>query len=45
VRHLNAEKRAIIANEEIIAIDQDPLFHAGELVRNNSDGSQIWHRV
>lgn len=44
LRKLSSDKRAIIANPEVIAIDQDPLFTAGERVYNHSSGAQVWYR-
>jgi len=42
LRNLTAEKRSILANAEVIAIDQDPLVYAGHHVRNFTNGGQLW---
>jgi alpha-galactosidase len=44
VRNLTAEKRSIIANPEVIAVNQDPLWTAGDIVYNSTDGTQIWFK-
>ncbi|EDQ92942.1 uncharacterized protein MONBRDRAFT_30876 [Monosiga brevicollis MX1] len=44
LRNLSDEKRAIVANEEVIAIDQDELGQAGDRIFNHSDGSQVWRK-
>jgi hypothetical protein len=31
-------------NKEVLAIHKDPLFVAGERLRKNSDGGQVWTR-
>lgn len=41
---LSDEKKAILMNEEVRAIHQDPLFIAGERVYNATNGAQLWHR-
>mmetsp|Transcript_20268 Transcript_20268/g.33923 ORF Transcript_20268/g.33923 Transcript_20268/m.33923 type:complete len:427 (+) Transcript_20268:51-1331(+) len=44
--NLSEEKRAIVMNAEVIAINQDPAFIAGERVRNDNTttGGQVWSR-
>jgi len=42
VRMMNDEMSSIIANPEVIAIDQDELFYAGERIHNDTLGGQIW---
>jgi len=42
LRNLSAEKRSIVANAEVIAIDQDELGQAGDRIYNTSQGGQVW---
>jgi len=44
--NLSDEKRTIIMNPEVIAINQDPLFISGERIRNDNatTGGQVWSR-
>jgi len=44
---LSDEKRAILMNPEVIAINQDPLFSAGERIKNENTttGGQVWSRL
>jgi len=42
LRHLSKHKASIIANPEVIAIDQDDLCIAGDRVHNGTDGGQVW---
>jgi alpha-galactosidase len=44
--NLSDEKRSIIMNPEVIAINQDKLFTAGERIRNDNTttGGQVWSR-
>jgi len=47
LRNLTAEKKAIITNPEVIAVDQDPLITAGERVANYTKSGapgQVWVR-
>jgi len=45
VRRMSDEKRAIIMNEEVIAVNQDALAHAADRLRNDSaTGEQLWAR-
>ena len=43
---LSDEKRSIIMNPEVIAINQDPAFISGERIRNDNTttGGQVWSR-
>lgn len=43
---MSDEKKAILMNPEVIAIDQDPLFISGERIRNDNSttGGQVWSR-
>lgn len=43
VAHMSAETRAILTNKDVIAIDQDPLGHAGRRVRREGD-TEVWSR-
>mmetsp|Transcript_3592 Transcript_3592/g.3549 ORF Transcript_3592/g.3549 Transcript_3592/m.3549 type:complete len:414 (+) Transcript_3592:69-1310(+) len=44
--NLSVEKASILLNTEVIAINQDPLFIAGERIRNDNEttGGQLWSR-
>eukprot|EP00013_Stygamoeba_regulata_P027356 CAMPEP_0177647550 /NCGR_PEP_ID=MMETSP0447-20121125/10358_1 /TAXON_ID=0 /ORGANISM="Stygamoeba regulata, Strain BSH-02190019" /LENGTH=408 /DNA_ID=CAMNT_0019150139 /DNA_START=75 /DNA_END=1301 /DNA_ORIENTATION=+ len=42
LRHLSQEKRSLIANHEVIAVDQDPLCTAGDQLFENADHTQAW---
>ena len=44
LRNLSAEKASIVANPEVIAIDQDPLGRAGNRLFNTSMGGQVWSK-
>ena len=39
---MSAEKREVMMNAEVIAIDQDPLGMAGDVLVNRTDGGQVW---
>ena len=43
VAHMSADTRSILLNREVIAIDQDPLGHAGHRVRKTGD-IEVWSR-
>jgi len=40
--NMTSEKRQILANTAVIAVDQDPLGKPGYRLFNNSDGTQMW---
>ena len=40
----DADKRAILMNEEVIAINQDDLATAADRIFKRADGAQIWAR-
>lgn len=44
---LSDEKKSILMNEEVIAINQDVAFISGERVRNDNEttGGQVWSRL
>eukprot|EP00045_Choanoeca_perplexa_P006845 m.59304 g.59304 ORF g.59304 m.59304 type:complete len:410 (-) comp13816_c0_seq3:32-1261(-) len=42
LRNLSVEKRSIVTNQEVIAIDQDALVQAGDRIYNTSQGGQVW---
>jgi alpha-galactosidase len=44
--NLSDEKKMIVMNPEVIAINQDPAFIAGERIRNDNEttGGQVWSR-
>lgn len=44
IRRLSPQKKSILMNAEVIAIDQDPSFTAGDRVRNDTSGAQVWSR-
>lgn len=44
VANLTENKKAILMNEEVLAVHHDPLYVAGERIFNNTDGSQAWFR-
>eukprot|EP01113_Clastostelium_recurvatum_P013868 TRINITY_DN1746_c0_g1_i2.p1 TRINITY_DN1746_c0_g1~~TRINITY_DN1746_c0_g1_i2.p1 ORF type:complete len:260 (-),score=37.62 TRINITY_DN1746_c0_g1_i2:83-862(-) len=44
MRDLSADKAYILANPEVISIDQDPSYTAGDRLANNTDGSEVWSR-
>ena len=44
VRKMSDEKRAILKNKEVIAIDQDASNTAGDRVRKDDSGGQLWAR-
>ena len=43
VAHMSPETRGILLNKDVIAIDQDPLGHAGRRVRKDGD-LEVWSR-
>jgi len=43
VAHMSAETRSVLLNRDVIAIDQDPLGHAGHRVRKAGD-IEVWSR-
>ena len=43
VAHMSAETGSILMNKEVIAVDQDPLGHAGRRVRKEGD-LEVWAR-
>ena len=45
IPHIQEETLALITNEEAIAVNQDPLCHAARLVREDSDGLQVYSKV
>jgi len=45
LRDLSKEKREILMNPEVIAVNQDESFTAGDRIRNNTDGGQLWTRT
>lgn len=44
--NLSDQKKSILLNEEVIAINQDSLFVSGERIRNDNEttGGQVWSR-
>ena len=44
IRNMSARKREILMNPEVIAVDQDPLGHAGDRRANATSGAQVWSR-
>lgn len=44
--NLSDEKKSILMNQEVIAINQDPAFISGERIRNDNEttGGQLWAR-
>jgi alpha-galactosidase len=44
--NLSDEKKSILMNAEVIAINQDPAFISGERIRNDNEttGGQLWSR-
>ncbi len=42
IRKLSPKKREILTNEEVIAVDQDPLATAGDRISADADGRQVW---
>lgn len=44
VYNMSAEKKALLMNPEVIAIDQDPSNTAADRIFNTSDGGQVWSR-
>ena len=42
--HKDADKRAILMNDEVIAINQDGLATAGDRILKRADGGQVWSR-
>ena len=43
VAHMSPETRSILMNKDVIAIDQDPMGHAGRRVRRDGD-LEVWSR-
>ena len=43
VAHMSAQTRDILMNKDVIAVDQDPLGHAGRRVRREGD-LEVWSR-
>jgi alpha-galactosidase len=41
---LSDDKRAILMNEEVLAIHHDPLYISGERVYNHTNGAEMWSR-
>ena len=44
LRKLTADKRTILLNQEVIAINQDESATAGDRLRNATNGEQLWAR-
>jgi len=45
VAHLSDEKRAILMNDEVLAVHHDPLYISGDrFMYNDADGTQAWQR-
>jgi alpha-galactosidase len=44
IYNMTDEKKSILMNAEVIAVDQDPLHTAGDRLANNSDKTEIWSR-
>lgn len=44
IRNMSAEMASIITNPEVIAIDQDPLFQAGNRIDLQPGGGQVWSK-
>lgn len=44
ISNMTQEKMSILMNDEVIAIDRDPLATAGNRVFNNSNGGQVWSK-
>lgn len=42
---LSDEKKAILMNEEVLAIQRDPIYTAGERLYNHTNGAQLWSRT
>ena len=43
IRHMSKEKRSILMNKEVIAVNQDESFIGGTRIKNDSEkGTQIW---
>lgn len=43
-RNMTDEKKAILMNEEVIAVNQDALFAGGDRLYNATDGTQAWSK-
>ena len=43
VAHMSPETRSILMNKDVIAVDQDPMGHAGRRVRKQGD-LEVWSR-
>jgi len=44
IRNLSAKKKELLTNTEVIAIDQDPSYTAGDRIRDDKNGGQLWAR-
>jgi len=44
LRNMSDEKKNILMNPEVIAINQDPSNTAGDRLRNETGGGQVWAR-
>jgi alpha-galactosidase len=44
IRNMSDEKRSILMNKEVIAINQDTLVTAGDRVSGANGGVQVWSR-
>jgi len=44
VYELTEEKRSILMNKEVLDVHWDPMFVAGERVRKDENGGQLWTR-
>jgi len=45
IRHMTANKKLILLNKEVLAVDQDPNAIAGDIIANYSNGGQVWTKV
>ena len=44
IYNMTEEKRSILMNEEVIAVNQDPLYTAGDRLVKNADYTEVWSR-
>ncbi len=45
LRSMSAGTTTILTNSEVIAVDQDPLGHQGQLVATQQSGLQVWSKT
>eukprot|EP00762_Andalucia_godoyi_P008289 ANDGO_02976.mRNA.1 Alpha-galactosidase 2 len=45
IRNMDAAKKSILMNTEVIAVNQDPIVTGGKRIVNGTDGGQVWTKL